>query len=86
MGPINTKFPIGRGDMYEATENVFQELVSQNQMAEFKARWDKLDDEDKKELSELFGGDEDMDELVKDSFTVENFIRNLEHNQKKELF
>ena len=66
MGPVQVKPPSGRGDKFEAVDFMWAKIQKADQMAILRARFEKLDEEAKEELQEIFD-DEDPDNLSKDS-------------------
>ena len=84
MGPSLVKPPVGRGDMFEATDWMFDQLIEEDSLSAFKVKWDKLDEDDQAEINAIFDG-EDASQFVNDEFAISDFKNNYEHKDRKKM-
>ena len=71
MGPCQVQPRVGRGDKNEDIEWMLKEFTSDESMSVFKVKYDKLDAADKKELEEIFQG-EDLEEWLNEEMTIDS--------------
>ena len=84
MGPANRKMMTGRGDKGEAADTVFNYLIEQD-LEELKEKYDWLDEDDQQELREIFGEDEDIDEILENESEAGLYLTTLSRDEKRKL-
>ena len=58
MGPVKSKIVPGRGDKYEATEQLITNMCTEDYLTELLMKFNRLDKEDQEEVSNIFDGED----------------------------
>ena len=64
MGPANTKISVGRADATLALRSIVETVCDEDNVKLLSLKYQLLTDEEKDELSEILGVEEDLEDLL----------------------